>query len=176
MNNLGARVAHRLIKRTIIGCALFASSFSFADVFVVSVNITLIQKTCEVYGPGGPNQPIEVQFNQGNPMIVGQIDGVNYETNIPYSLNCEDTVGNPGLKLQFGGGGSGFNGNLLSTSDEHLGLQLKVSGSALNLGEWRNFNYMTKPTLTATPVTSNTPNDIQEGDFTASGTLSVEYQ
>ena len=149
------------------------SGVVLAETYTLTVKVTVVEKTCDVYGSGGPNQPISVDFGD---MVIKNVNGTNYETEIPYTLNCEDAASNPALKLKFDGTRmTGQAANVLTTSDKNLGLRLKAGGSNLNLGTWRNFNYATKLVLTATPIGSGT-GGINDGQMTATGTLSVEYQ
>lgn len=159
----------------LLGSVGLFSGVVLAETYTLTVKVTVVEKTCDVYGNGGPNQPISVDFGD---MIIKNVNGTNYETDIPYKLNCEDAADNPALKLKLKFDGTRMTGqaaNVLKTSDNNLGLRLKAGGSNLNLGTWRNFNYATPPALTATPVGSGT-GGINDGQLMASATLSVEYQ
>lgn len=167
------RPLHALATVLLLGSAGTFSGAVLAQTYNLTVKVTVVEKTCDIYGNGGPNQPISVDFGD---MIIKNINGTNYETEIPYTLNCADAASNPALKLKFDGTRmTGQAANVLKTSDSNLGLRLKAGGSNLNLGTWRNFNYATKPVLTATPISSGT-GGINDGQLTATATLSVEYQ
>lgn len=143
-----------------------------AEVYTLTVKVTVVEQTCDVSGSGGPNSPISVEFGD---MVIRSIDGLLYEQPIPYSLDCADAGSNPGLRLMFNGTGAAFNANLLKTTTTNLGLQLKANGTALNMNTPLDFMYDTKPSLSAVPVKSGT-DGVAGGEFTASATLSVEYQ
>ncbi|QZY66670.1 fimbrial protein (plasmid) [Providencia rettgeri] len=149
------------------------STVALAETYTLTVKVTVVEKTCDVYGPEGISQPITV--NMGD-LIIKNIDGVSYgKTDIQYQLQCEDATDNPALKLKFDGPRmSGQAANVLSTSDPNLGLKLMADNSNLNLGTWRNFNYDPKPTLSVIPISNG--QGINDGEMTASATLSVEYQ
>lgn len=153
------------------GLGMFAG-VGFAETYTLTVKVTVVEKTCDIYGNGGPNQPISVDMGD---LIIKNIDGINYQMDIPYTLVCDDAAANPALKLMLSGAGASFNANVLKTSDSNVGLQLKADNLALALNTWRNFNYATKPTLSVVPVVSGT-GGVNDGVFTASSTLSVEYQ
>ncbi len=149
------------------GLGLFCA-VGLAETYTLTVKVTVVEKTCDINN----NQPITVDFGE---MVIKNIDGAAYETDIPYTLQCEDAASNPALRFMFGTTGASFNANLLKTSENNLGLRLKQNGNNWNLNNWLNFTYNTVPTLTAVPVPNGT-GGIDAGDFTASGTLSVEYR
>ncbi|HGN1204152.1 fimbrial protein [Providencia rettgeri] len=170
------KVIQLKIKTLFLCMGLLLSNLCLADVYNVEIKVTVIQKTCDIYGVSGVNQPIEIKLNQGNPMFPNYINGDNYTTEIPYTLNCPGALNNAALKLKFDGSPDKFNGELLKTSDDNLGLRVRVDNNHLNIGEWHNFYYLNKPKLTVTPEVSNGSTLIKEGDIYASGVLSVEYQ
>lgn len=149
------------------------STVALAETYTLTVKVTVVEKTCDIYGSDGIGQPITVDMGD---LIIKNIDGVSYgKTDIQYQLQCEDANENPALKLKFDGPRmSGLAANVLSTSDPNLGLKLMANNTNLNLGTWRNFNYQTKPTLSVIPISNG--QGINDGQMTASATLSVEYQ
>ncbi|WP_262417050.1 fimbrial protein [Providencia rettgeri] len=161
------------ITSLLLSNLMLFSTVALAETYTLTVKVTVVEKTCDVYGPEGISQPITV--NMGD-LIIKNIDGVSYgKTDIQYQLQCEDATDNPALKLKFDGPRmSGQAANVLSTSDPNLGLKLMADNSNLNLGTWRNFNYDPKPTLSVIPISNG--QGINDGEMTASATLSVEYQ
>lgn len=154
---------------------LFSTAASAsADTYTISVKVTVVEKTCDIYGNGGVGQPISVDMGD---IIIKNINGVDYaRTEIPYTLDCEDAADNPALKLKFDGVQmAGQSANVLKTSENNMGLRLLADGSNLNLATWRNFNYNSPPSLAVVPISSDT-GGVDDGVFTASATLSVEYQ
>lgn len=149
--------------------------FSFncqANTGDVNFNVTfsIVTKTCNVNN----NENITVDFGLMN---VTDIDGVNYEQDIIYTLTCDDnaSIDNPALKLQFSGVGASFNSDLLSTSERYLGIRLKQRGLNLPMNSWINFTYNDQPNITAVPEKSG-DGGLNDGDFSASATFSVEYE
>ncbi|MEQ5112162.1 fimbrial protein [Providencia vermicola] len=163
---------NRVANGMLLVVLCFCSSIAFAETYTLKVKITVVEKTCDIYGNGGINQPITVNLGD---ITIKKIDGVQYETDIPYTIDCEDSAQNPKLKLKFDGASSPFNANLLKTQDPNLGLRFKAGNTLLNLGAWEYFNYATRPTLSVVPVTSQT-GGVKDGELDASATLSVEYQ
>lgn len=164
----------RLVASTLVSGLLLCASAAWAETYTLTVKVTVVEKTCDIYGDGGAGQPISVDMGD---IIIKNINGIDYaKTDIPYTLDCEDVGDNPALKLKFDGTQmAGQAANVLITSENNLGLRLLADGSNLNLATWRNFNYNTKPTLSVVPVSSG-DGGVNDGIFTASATLSVEYQ
>ena len=164
----------KIVVGLITGSCLLTSAQSLADVFNIQVKVTIVAKTCDIYGNGGLGQPISVDMGD---IIIKKIDGQSYaKTDIPYTLVCEDAAENPALKLRFDGDRMPAQAaNVLETTEKNIGLRLLADGTNLNLATWRNFNYNTKPILSVVPVASGT-GGVNDGIFTANVTLSVEYQ
>ncbi|MEQ5185384.1 fimbrial protein [Providencia alcalifaciens] len=149
------------------------SNLAMADMYTLTVKVTVVEKTCDIYGNGGRNQPISVDMGD---LIIKNIDGQRYETEIPYQLDCTDAANNPALKLKFDGTQmAGQGANVLKTSVDNLGLALKADSRNLNIGAWHPFNYNARPRLSVIPIASGT-GGINDEQMTAIATLSVEYQ
>lgn len=168
------RLPKVLAMSLLMSSLMLCSAATLAETYTLTVKVTVVEKTCDIYGPDGIGQPINVAMGD---LIIKNIDGVSYgKTDIPYTLSCDDAASNPALKLKFDGPRmSGQAANVLSTSDKNLGLRLMAGNSNLNLGVWRHFNYSTQPTLSVIPIGSGA-GGINDGQMTASATLSVEYQ
>ncbi|WP_174508666.1 fimbrial protein [Klebsiella oxytoca] len=119
------------------------------------------------------NNDITVIFNGGVALETTSINGSNYATPVPFTLNCK---GNPStLRLSFQGTGSAFDSNVLATTIDDLGIKLlQPNGSALNKGAWFTFTYSaTPPAIKAVPV-KRAGAILPGGEFTSSATLLVE--
>lgn len=177
---VGYRPVKSLLTAMISGGLFLVSGQSSAEVFTIQLKVTVVEKTCDIYGNGGKNAPITVTFPD---LIIRNIDGISYgETEIPYSLDCEDSANNPALKIQFTGTDAQAVPNStfkvagkLRTTDNNLAVKINADGQQLKLNDWFPFNYKTKPKLTAVPVPSN-EGGIRGGEFMATSILSVEYQ
>ncbi|WP_433587152.1 fimbrial protein [Providencia alcalifaciens] len=149
---------------------LIWSSLSQAGQDILNFNVKIIieTKTCDINN----NQPISVDFGDG--LVINSLDGVSYgKTTIPYTLQCENTVNNPLLRMKFMGSASS-NPNYLATSQDNLGVRLMIGDSDWPLNAWVGFNLDSPPTLWGVPIALG--GGIDAGEFMASGTLSVEYQ
>ncbi|MEQ4623862.1 MULTISPECIES: fimbrial protein [Providencia] len=161
----------------VAGGCLLASGQSLAEVFTIQVKVTVVEKTCDIYG-ASEGQPVQVTFPD---MIINQIDGISYgRTQINYNIKCEDAADNPAIKIQFTGtdassSNTGFAVGMLKTTENDLAIKILNGSQQLKLNDWLPFRYNSKPTLYAVAVPSDT-GGINGGEFTASGTLSVEYQ
>ncbi|EOE1424303.1 fimbrial protein [Providencia stuartii] len=135
--------------------------------FRVTIRIEI--KTCDV----NDNQAIEVDFGD---MIIKNIDGVAYEQPIDYTLDCDDATNSTPLKLRFeNNSGANFNANLLRTSEPNLGLRVKQDGYPFAFNNWVYFTYGNQPELSVVPVARGSAG-IDDGPFTASALLTVEYE
>lgn len=165
-----------LVTSLLVSNLILFSSAALAETYTLTVKVTVVEKTCDIYGEYGPGQPITVDM--GN-LIIKNISKVeDYgKTEIRYTLDCEDAASNPALKLKFEGPRMDKQAAnvLATTSDPNLGLRLMAGNNDLNLGTWLEFNYKTKPTLSVIPVGSG-DGGINDGPMTASATLSVEYR
>lgn len=146
---------------------------------VVTVKVTVVEATCVING----GQAIEVDFgdiaaNLGNSDTESL--SARFSRTLSYAITCPSNATSKNLKLQLQGtaarGSNVKSSNVLKTNREGLGIALRASGSALNLGDWINFSYPTLPTLTVTPIKTDTSTGVSGGEFTASATMRVEYQ
>ncbi|MEZ2896482.1 fimbrial protein [Providencia rettgeri] len=139
----------------------------------MSIKIDVIENACDVYGPGGKNSPIEINFYEIN---VNNFDSGRYAKNINYTIDCgSQNVINPNLKLKFESEPADFNSNFVRTTNPNVGLKIVSDGVLLPPKEYKNFNLSNKPSLVVYPVL-NTEEDIELGLFEATGVLKVEYQ
>ncbi|WP_174508665.1 fimbrial protein [Klebsiella oxytoca] len=115
---------------------------------------------------------IAVKFD--NDMLVGRLNGTNYEKNIPYTLNCTGAT-SAALRMQFQGAGAGFDASVLGTSKAGLGLQLRSGGVKLPVNTWLSFTNPARPVLSVVPVRA-VSGTLAGGAFTATSTLVVDYQ
>jgi len=162
------------IASTCVGSLLIYTSVVWAESFLLTVKVTVVTQTCDIYGNEGLGQPISVDMGD---IIIKNIDGKSYgKTDIPYSIECDNTEGNPALKLKFDGVRmAGQAANVLKTSEKNMGLRLLADDTNLNLATWYYFNYATRPVLSVVPISSGV-GGVNNGSFTASATLSLEYE
>lgn len=79
------------------------------------------------------------------------------------------------MKMMLVGSGVSFNSRALSTTKSDLAISLIVNGQQQDINSWIYFSYPIKPVLQAVLI-KRTDVQITAGDFSASATLSVEYQ
>lgn len=121
----------------------------------VSVKVTVLAPLpCVLNG----NQPIEVNF--GDEVMTTRINGENYLTPVNYKFTCTEPPEKNGMRLLLAGTGAGFDGKLLQTNVDGLGIAFLNNGSRIALNSWQTFTFPDMPT----------------GEFTASATLRVDYQ
>lgn len=150
----------------ILGGSMGAQAGSASANF--NVKVTIVQNTCVVNN----NQPIDVDFGE---MLISDIDGVKFEEDIPYTLQCDGADSTQGVKLSFQGTGAGFNSSLLKASEPALGLRFKQNNTVFALNDEVSFTYGSKPSLSVVPVLSS-PTGVSSGESTATATFNVEYQ
>ncbi|MEX6159322.1 fimbrial protein [Providencia manganoxydans] len=165
---------HQFILVIIMSSLMIITWQSSAAEFSIVIKATIIDKTCDING-GVVDQPINVIFDD---IVINSINGKDYRrTPIIYNIDCkdEDDDAKPPLRLKFGGTGASFDSSILRVNEEdNLGLLIQANGSQMKINEWFEFNYGSEPKLYVVPV-ANKLGGIRGGDFTASGTLSVEY-
>ncbi|ELQ9310748.1 fimbrial protein [Serratia marcescens] len=135
----------------------------------VTVSVTVLAPLpCTING----SKPVEVNF--GNEVMTTRIDGSSYRQPVDYGLSCNGPAKNA-MRLQIAGGVAGFNGQLLKTSVNGLGIALLRDGVRIAPNSWQNFNYPTLPKLEAVPVKQSGV-ALPTGEFTAAATLRADYQ
>ncbi|MFK3763880.1 MULTISPECIES: fimbrial protein [Serratia] len=119
------------------------------------------------------SKPITVDF--GDDVMTTRIDGNNYRVPVEYGLTCSSTPVRNEMRLQIAGNAAGFDGRLLKTSVNGLGIALLRDGVRIPLNSWQNFTYPDLPRLEAVPV-KQSGSGLPTGEFTSSATLRVDYQ
>ncbi|MEX2941266.1 fimbrial protein [Serratia fonticola] len=134
----------------------------------VIVRVTIVEPPpCTI----NDDRPIEVDFGD---VMTTRVDGSNYLKPIEYTLNCTNLKNNA-MKLQLKGVSASFDGKLLKTTKQGLGIGLLQGSSKMSINSWLNFTYPNKPELWAVPVQQGGVT-LSGGEFTAGATMSVAYQ
>ncbi|MFQ2254891.1 fimbrial protein [Aeromonas hydrophila] len=119
------------------------------------------------------NNAISVDF--GENILIGRIDGVNYEQPINYTMDCSAAV-STAQKLLIAGEPFSSNPVFLATSKPGLGIKIKVDNQPLwPLNTLFSFTDPARPTLKAVLVRDSNVT-LTGGAFTATATLVVNYQ
>lgn len=142
---------------------------SEGDTTTVYVTGTLVDAPqCTVNG----NNKIDVDF--GDDLITRLVDGVNYRTQIIYTMSCT-SLAQQGLTLTINGTDAGFGSGLLRTGKDGLGIRLYKGTTAITPGQAINFTYGSPPELYAVPVAKDNTT-LTAGTFSGSGTMVFAYQ
>ncbi|HBV9912407.1 TPA: fimbrial protein [Klebsiella aerogenes] len=134
----------------------------------LTLTVTVIAEPCVING----GNPVTVDF--GDNVLTTGVDGNNYIKPVDYTLDCADATSDD-LKMTISGTGAGFNGDVLQASQTDLGIKLISNGVAMPLNQPLTFSRQTPPVLEAVPVKA-TGSKLTGGPFTATATMTVEYQ
>ncbi|WP_299998421.1 fimbrial protein [uncultured Cedecea sp.] len=163
--------------------ALVIGVLALLPVWAVDSNIARVTVKVKIITPPpctiNDNQPIEVDFGD---VLTTRVDGVNYRKPIEYRLVCPaDQLIKNTLKLQIQGPGINLGGGTTALAVPKVadfGIQLQHETAALGVNTWLNFTYTDindTPNLYAVPV-KRAGSTLAPGEFTASSTMTVEYQ
>lgn len=157
----------RLLSFGVCAC-VFISFQSIALVNTITITATVASQPCTVNN----GNPIDVDF--GDSLSAKKLDGEHYIKNIDYSLDCSN-ASSSNLKLEFSGVGADFDSSVLATDQDYLGVEIFADEKELPLNTWFDFTASNPPELSAAPITKSS-DLVSTGDFSASATLSVDYQ
>lgn len=121
------------------------------------------------------NDGYPIQVNFGNDVISTQVDGNYKKMTLPYSLHCIN-LSNNALKIQIVGNGALFDGKVLATNMDNLGIALISNNKVLPLNSWLNFNYPGDIPKLEVVLVKKTNSNLTAGAFSAGATMNVEYQ
>ncbi len=127
----------------------------------------------------GQSDPIRVSFGK---VGVRKVDGNLFKQDIPYQLDCQGDLSKPWdvtLTLTSTLAGAGFDNATLRTqsplNNGKLGIQIQKDGSPLELNKAFAINSSNPPRLSAVPV-KRAGTELVGEDFTATGTLTIDFQ
>ncbi|MBC3211564.1 fimbrial protein [Serratia fonticola] len=159
-------------RQCLPGCGLVLLVFgpqAQAASTVIKVTVTIVAPLpCVI----NDNNLIEVNF--GNDVMTTRIDGSYKKQPVVYSVECKN-VPNNAMKMQIQGTGAGFDGDVLQTNKDDLGVALLRNGNRQPINTWVNFTYPDLPTFEAVPV-KQAGATLSGGTFSAGATMRVEYQ
>lgn len=148
------------------GCLLLlCGQGAVADVSLNIKGVVLMPPPCVVNAAGTLN----ISF--GNGLKTTEINGVNYEKAVPYTVTCGPQPTNL-MTLKLTGTGTGFDASALRTSKGDLGIRLLIEGVAWPLNTTVNFTHPTLPVVKAVLI-KKTGSTLVGGSFSASATLVV---
>lgn len=153
------------LSAILVGISLmFSHQASALDIIV---NAKVVVPPCTVNN----GNVIEVDF--GDSVVIPLINGANYRTTIPYSIQCDASAPNA-LKLQIEGNGATFNSDALQTSEKGLGIIFFQDGQSLAINRKLNVSYTSLPIFEAAPIKEKNEK-LNAGEFTAAATLAIYY-
>lgn len=164
MNNV-MRTHHIYLSAILTTLSLFFSHQ--ANALDINVTAKVLVPPCIV------NNGNAVSVDFGNAVIIPKIDGQNYKTTIPYTIQC-DTSAPDALKLQIRGGGTTFDADALQTSQNGLGIIFYQNGQPLALNKKIDVSYLALPVFEASPI-KQAGAKLVGGAFTAGATLAIYY-
>lgn len=120
------------------------------------------------------NKTIEVNFSD---VIIDNINGVNYRQDVPYTITCDSGARDQSweMTLTWSGTQTSYDDAAIETDVAGLGIELQHDGEAFTLNTPLAIDPNDPPKLKAVPVKSSSA-VLDEGTFSAYGTLKVDYQ
>ncbi|MFQ0830348.1 fimbrial protein [Serratia fonticola] len=168
------RAVGSCLARMLVGSLLLNASLTRAatgEVSNVKVNITgtiVANARCDF----GQNSPITMEYGD---VYISDIAGDAYKKRMHYSVFCSGDASGKTIQLQFSGSGAGFDGTLLRTDAQGLGIKILRNNSQMILGQWYDLNPSSPPTLEGVLVKQNGASFTNGQEFNASATLKVAY-
>ncbi|ANS41592.1 fimbrial protein [Serratia inhibens] len=161
------------LKRYLPGCGLASLVLLYCSqvqaVTTIKVTVTIVAPPpCVINN----NNLIEVNF--GNDVMTTRIDGSYKKQPVVYSVECKNAPNNA-MKMQIQGNSAGFDGEVLKTNKDDLGVALLRNGNRQPINTWVNFTYPNLPKFEAVPV-KQAGATLSGGAFSAGATMQVEYQ
>lgn len=148
----------------------YLSTASAGQEHEINVRVTVIIPPCKI----NDNQDITVNF--GDNVATTRIDGTYKKMPIEYTIDCKSAT-SPDLKMTISGdnAGTGFEKNVLATDNTDLGVAIYNSSDPFIINSSVNFNLENKLKLEAVLVKQK-DSELKGGKFSASATMSIEYQ
>lgn len=160
-----------------LALALFVVGLTTSPVYAarnigtVKINVTgtvIVTASCKI---GGAN-PIKVEYGD---VYISEISGDNYRKNINYGVSCQGDGAGKTIQLQIQGSGSTFDGNLLRTDANGLGIKILHDGAQMELNKWYNLDPQSPPKLEGILVKQHGATFNNGQEFNAAATLKVAY-
>lgn len=160
----------------VIACMLMALSIPTAqaakrDATNVKIDITgtiVANARCNFSG----GNPITVEFGD---VYINDIAGETYRQPLNYDVSCNGDAQGKTIQLQLSGTGASFDGTLLNTDAEGLGIKILSNNTQMVLGQWYDFNPDAPPKLEGVLEKEDGAIFSNGQEFNASATLKVAY-
>lgn len=134
----------------------------------INVRITVITPPCKI------NHGQDIIVNFGDSVVTTQIDGSYKKIPIEYTIDCASAT-SPDLKMTISGNGAGFDKTVLATDNSDLGIAIYHDTALFPINSSVEFNLAKKLKLDAALVKQK-GSVLMGGKFSASATMSIEYQ
>ncbi|MDK2633229.1 fimbrial protein [Pantoea stewartii subsp. indologenes] len=150
---------------------LFFLTPSYASTTNVVFSGTLLDSPPCIVNDG---KNIVVDF--GEELMTTRIDGKEYRKKIDFTLDCTSAISSK-QRVKISGNTTlfGFDGEVLSTPKDGLGIAIYLNDVRYVLGEWINFNVPAVPEFYAVPQKKDNVK-LSGGEFHAMASLIVDYQ
>ena len=150
------------ISFTLLGISLLPVRVLYAgQEHQINIRLTAITPPCKI------NNGQDIIVNFGDSVVTTQIDGRYKRVPIEYTIDCKSAV-LPDLKMTISGTGAEFDKNFLTTDNSDLGVAIYHDSEPFMLNSSVNFNI--------TNVVKRKESVLPGGKFTASATISIDYQ
>lgn len=136
----------------------------------INIRLTAITPPCKI------NNGQDIIVNFGDSVVTTRIDGRYKRMPIEYTVDCKSAT-SPDLKMTISGNGAGtgFEKNVLATDNADLGVALYNASEPFIINSSVNFNLANTLKLEAALVKQK-DSVLKGGKFSASATMSIEYQ
>lgn len=151
----------------ILGLSTFTSAV--ADQPMVTLKVTVVvPPPCTI----NSNQIINVVFN--NNILTTHIDGRQYLQEFNPNIVCNNLYKDQ-LRFKIDGIKSAFDNSALKVTND-FAISILADNKPITLGSWQNFTATHIPTFAVVPVKRANAQLAGQGRFTASATLTIDYQ
>lgn len=161
-----------ILQTLLLMGALIASVSSLATQVDMLFHGTLIVPPVCTINNGG-----QIAVNFGDRIGIKKINGINYQQDLNYKINCGGGTPNNAwsMVLTLNGTQASFDAGVLNTDKSGLGIKMMADGNAIRVNHPLIIQRSSPPKLTVVPVRDPkiTPT---AGAFSATATLSVTYQ
>lgn len=153
-------------------CLLALPVLARMDPALVGVNINgtiVANASCTI----NSQSPIQVSFGD---VYINEIDTGGYRKEIPYSLICKGDPDGKSIEMRLAGAGADFDGNVLKTSINGLGIKILSNNNQITPNSWFTINADSPPSLAAVVVGDKNAHFSNGQRFDAAAMLVVDYR
>ncbi|HCM7228989.1 TPA: fimbrial protein [Klebsiella aerogenes] len=135
----------------------------------ISISGTVVATaSCKISG----SNPIKVDYGD---VYISEIAGDNYRKQVVYDVSCQGDANGKNIQLEITGNSAVFDGNLLRTDADGLGIKLLRNGSQMQLNQWYDLDPVNPPRIESVLVKQKGATFMNGQEFNAGATLKVAY-